>query len=125
MHLANPDVRPVVRRIPETIEAPHPSIRPRHQWYLPFKFIGEWIAALVLLVPAMLVIGFTGLLVKITSRGKVFYRQRRMGMNGKIFTMVKIRTMVEDSEVGTGPVWSQPGDPRVTKIGRILRDTHL
>jgi lipopolysaccharide/colanic/teichoic acid biosynthesis glycosyltransferase len=122
MHLVNSDLRPVIRRAPDTIV---PSVRPRYRWYPPLKFGTEWIIALVLLVPCLLVIGFCGLLVKLNSPGKAFYRQRRMGMNGRIFTMVKIRSMVENSEAGTGPVWSQPGDPRVTRIGRILRDTHL
>lgn len=124
MHLANSDSRPIGRRVSGTIEAP-PRMCPRHRWYLPFKFVCEWVAALVLLVPALLVIGLAGLIVKLTSPGKVFYRQRRMGMNGRVFTMMKIRTMIENSEAATGPVWSQPGDPRVTRVGRILRDTHL
>jgi len=123
MHLVNSDIRPVIRRAPGAFGAT--SVRPRHRWYPPLKFVCEWLAALLMLVPLTMLIGFLGLLVKVTSPGKAFYRQRRLGLNGKSFTMIKIRTMVENSEDGTGAVWSQPGDPRVTRIGRVLRDTHL
>ena len=125
MHLIDSDLRSAVRPFARDGAVPRPSIRPIHAWYQPVKFVGEWLLALLALVPLGIVIGLLALLVKLTSPGAAFYRQKRMGLNGRIFTMVKIRTMIENSEVGTGPVWSQPGDARVTQIGRILRDTHL
>lgn len=83
-------------------------------------------------VAAMLFVLFSpvmvacGLLVKLTSRGPVFYTQERVGQNGRVFKIFKFRTMRADAEVSTGPVWcSGEGDPRITSLGRFLRQTHL
>jgi hypothetical protein len=57
--------------------------------------------------------------VKLTSHGPVFYRQERMGLDGKSFTIVKFRSMHNDAERETGPVWAKPSDPRVTWFGRF------
>lgn len=69
--------------------------------------------------------GLVALLVKGTSRGAVFYRQERMGLDGKSFTIVKFRSMYDDAERQTGPVWAVAGDPRVTPLGRFLRRSNL
>ncbi len=73
---------------------------------------------MVLLLPLFLIVS---LLIKITSRGPVYYHQDRIGLDGKKFVMHKFRTMVSDAEKSTGPVMSKPDDPRITKLGRILR----
>ncbi len=65
------------------------------------------------------------LAIKITSPGPVFYRQERMGLDGERFEMLKFRTMVQDAERFTGPVWAADNDPRVTRLGRWLRWTSL
>ncbi len=70
-------------------------------------------------------IGFTALLVRLTSRGPIFYRQERMGLDGKSFSIVKFRSMYDDAERETGPVWTVPNDPRVTPFGRLLRRSNL
>ncbi len=64
-------------------------------------------------------------LVKLDSPGPVFYRQRRVGLCGRIFELTKFRTMREDAERATGPVFAQERDPRVTRIGRLLRRTRV
>jgi exopolysaccharide biosynthesis polyprenyl glycosylphosphotransferase len=64
------------------------------------------------------------LLVKLSSRGPVLYRQRRMGLDGQEFTLLKFRTMRADAEAH-GPVWSQTADARRTRIGAFLRRTSL
>jgi exopolysaccharide biosynthesis polyprenyl glycosylphosphotransferase len=64
-------------------------------------------------------------LVRLTSRGPVFYAQERVGMDGEKFRIFKFRTMVVDAEKGTGPVMSKPGDPRCTLVGRFLRKYSL
>jgi sugar transferase (PEP-CTERM system associated) len=64
-------------------------------------------------------------LVKLTSRGPVMYHQERVGLHGRVFTVHKLRTMQHDAEASSGPVWSQPNDVRVTRIGRLLRLTRL
>ncbi len=62
---------------------------------------------------------------RLTSRGPVFYRQERMGLDGKSFTIVKFRSMYDDAERQTGPVWAVADDPRVTPLGRFLRRSNL
>ena len=62
-------------------------------------------------------------LVKLTSPGGALYRQDRVGLNGRVFTIYKLRTMRADAEAGTGPIWSTLNDPRVTPVGRFLRKT--
>ena len=65
------------------------------------------------------------LLIKISSPGPVFYKQQRVGKDGKLFTLYKFRTMVHDAEKEVGPVLASRDDPRVTKVGKILRSTRL
>lgn len=79
-------------------------------------------AALVLLAPVFALIA---LLVKLTSRGPVFFAQDRMGLDGRVFRVWKFRTMRADAESATGPVWAVPDDPRRTGLGAFLRRTSL
>jgi lipopolysaccharide/colanic/teichoic acid biosynthesis glycosyltransferase len=80
------------------------------------------LVGLVLFLPALAI---CGILIKATSAGPVFFVQRRVGRNGKVFGIIKLRTMVSDAEQSTGPIWAQENDPRVTRIGRLLRATHF
>jgi Undecaprenyl-phosphate glucose phosphotransferase len=75
------------------------------------------VALLVLALP----IAILALLVKWTSPGPVFYRQERMGLDGKGFTVYKFRSMYQNAEEVTGPVWARENDPRTTPLGRWLR----
>jgi sugar transferase (PEP-CTERM system associated) len=77
---------------------------------------------LALAWPLMLVIGA---LVRLTSTGPALYHQQRVGRHGQIFTVHKFRTMRIDAEEGTGPVWAQQDDKRITSIGRGLRRARL
>jgi Undecaprenyl-phosphate glucose phosphotransferase len=70
-------------------------------------------------------LGLIALLVKLTSRGPVLYRQERMGLDGRTFSMLKFRSMRVDAEVETGAVWARSADPRRTRIGAFLRATSL
>jgi Undecaprenyl-phosphate glucose phosphotransferase len=74
--------------------------------------------ALVVLSPLILIVS---VLVKLTSRGPVFYHQERMGLDGRRFVIHKFRTMIIDAEKATGPVFCEPGDRRITRLGRVLR----
>jgi exopolysaccharide biosynthesis polyprenyl glycosylphosphotransferase len=76
------------------------------------------VIGLVLALPIMLV---TALAVRLSSPGPVLYRQTRVGLNGSLFTLYKFRSMRADAEAGTGAVWAQKDDPRVTKVGRLIR----
>lgn len=63
--------------------------------------------------------------IRLDSRGPVLFRQERVGREGRVFTMYKFRSMVEEAEERTGPVWVKGADPRVTRMGRLLRGLHL
>ena len=63
----------------------------------------------------------TAIAVKLSSPGPIFYRQERMGRDGRLFNIYKFRTMRTDAETASGPVWAKEGDPRTTRIGAILR----
>ncbi len=77
---------------------------------------------LVLLSPFMLLLAG---LIRLESRGPVFYAQTRVGLDGKPFPMLKFRSMKVDAEQDSGPVWATENDPRKTFIGSILRRTSL
>lgn len=97
----------------------------KHRWYPPVKVVADSILALVLLALTMPFTLLGAILVKISSPGPAFYLQTRLGKDGRLYRIIKLRTMVQDAEAKSGPVWSQSGDPRVTRIGRILRKTHI
>ena len=80
------------------------------------------IFGILFLLPLHIIIS---LLVFFDSKGKLFYKQKRVGLNGKEFTLLKYRSMYSGSEDKTGPIWSAKEDPRITKIGKILRKYHI
>ncbi len=86
---------------------------------------GERLVALLMLIPALPFIGLLVLLVRLTSKGPGLFTQDRVGRNGKVYTMYKLRSMRCDAEDETGPVWSTPSDDRTTLIGKLLRKLHL
>lgn len=93
--------------------------------YVTVKVSLDMILALLILSVAWPLILLLMVLVRLTSRGPALYRQVRLGRNGQPYTIYKIRTMVHDCEMATGPRWSTLGDPRVTRLGRWLRRYHL
>jgi len=102
-----------------------------HEWELLIKRLFDLMVSflgLILLFPFLLI---TAILVKFTSRGPVFFRQKRIGVNGRIFTLYKFRTMLAGAEEKLakleslnemdGPVFKIKDDPRITSLGRFLR----
>ena len=86
----------------------------------------DLLAALAMLVVAAPIMGICALLTRLTSKGPVIYRQERVGLNGRTFTLYKLRTMRVGAESATGPIWAQgDNDPRIEPIGHVLRRTHL
>jgi exopolysaccharide biosynthesis polyprenyl glycosylphosphotransferase len=79
-------------------------------------------AALAVAAP---VLGLIAVAIRMSSGAPVLYAQERMGLDGRVFRMLKFRTMVRDAERETGPVWARSGDPRETRIGGFLRRTSL
>jgi len=98
---------------------------PRRPAYAAVKFAVEYVLALLLVVLTAPLILVLAAAVKGTSRGPAFYTQTRLGRGGRNYKIIKLRTMLHNCEAGTGPVWSLPGDRRITPIGKLLRDTHL
>ncbi len=95
---------------------------PLRKWYNRFlkraMDIGFTAMGMVLISPILL---GAALAVKLTSPGPVFYRQERMGRDGRLFDIYKFRTMYLDAEDTSGPVWAKAGDPRATPVGAVLR----
>jgi Undecaprenyl-phosphate glucose phosphotransferase len=85
------------------------------------KRLLDILLSLVALLLLALPLGLIALIVKWTSPGPIFYRQERMGLDGKAFAVYKFRSMYQDAEDITGPVWAREDDPRATPIGRWLR----
>ena len=79
-------------------------------------------AALIVLLPVMLAVAAA---IRLTSRGPILYRQQRVGQNGRLFDVCKFRSMLENAEAATGPVWASKGDSRITPVGLFLRKTRL
>jgi Undecaprenyl-phosphate glucose phosphotransferase len=100
-------------------ESPHFGV---NVWIKRLMDIAISLVALLLLTPILVIIA---LVVKLTSRGPIFYRQERCGLNGEAFQMLKFRTMKADAEAATGPVWTKKEDDRRTPLGTFLRKTSL
>jgi len=98
---------------------------PLHGWRAVAKRMFDAAGSTALLVMLSPVFLFLALAIKLGSKGPVFYKQERMGLDGKRFRMWKFRTMRVGAEKETGPVWAKKDDPRVTKLGSILRKTSL
>ncbi len=88
------------------------------------RVINVMLAALgfALSVPIMAIVAVA---VKLDSAGPVFYTQERVGKNGRRFKIIKFRSMTAGAEKNSGPVWAEASDPRVTRVGRIIRKLRL
>jgi exopolysaccharide biosynthesis polyprenyl glycosylphosphotransferase len=85
-----------------------------------FDLIGACLAAIV----ALPLIAIAAVAIKLEDRGPILYRQVRMGEGGREYMILKLRTMRQDAERG-GPQWAAAGDDRITRVGRVLRRTHV
>jgi sugar transferase (PEP-CTERM system associated) len=83
------------------------------------------VVSAILGLAALPVCLLAAVMIKLDSRGPVFFRQERVGEGGRVFTLMKFRTMRQNAERETGPVWAQTDDPRITRVGRILRTTRI
>lgn len=95
-------------------------------WLLAGKRVIDMLAAVVGLILAAPIILVLSAIVKLTSPGPAFYSQRRVGCQGRVFKVHKLRSMQADAERETGPVWVQTAaDARITPVGRFMRRTRL
>lgn len=91
-------------------------------------FFHTWwnvIVALLITIPSLPLMALAAIAVKLSSPGPILYRQTRIGMHGVPFTVYKFRSMYANAEEATGAVWASRNDPRVTKVGRVLRKLRL
>jgi len=93
--------------------------------YLRAKRIFDLALSTMCLVLAAPLFLLTIIAIKFSTKGSVFYRQERLGLNERPFTLLKFRTMVRDAEKKSGPKWSSEDDPRITKVGKFLRKTRI
>ncbi len=111
------------------------SSTPRKVFELFVKAVCDRIAAILGLLLLSPFFALVALLIKLESKGPIFFRQQRSGLNGRIFTLYKFRSMVSDAEARKadlqqsnemdGPVFKMANDPRITRIGAFLRKTSL
>ena len=81
--------------------------------------------ALTGLIISLPIAVLTAILIKIESRGPIFYKQERVGKSGKTFNVIKFRSMRTDAEKDGKPIWAVTNDERVTRIGKIIRKTRI
>ena len=88
------------------------------------RLLDVTVSSLVLFLSSPLLL-LIGLLVRMDSKGPIFFRQERVGQHERPFILLKFRTMIDHAEKESGPCWATEADPRITRIGKILRKTHL
>ncbi|MFA5864988.1 MAG: sugar transferase [Phycisphaerae bacterium] len=96
-----------------------------HLWFDITKRIIDIVVGFVSLILVLPILAFCALVIKLSSRGPVFYQQSRVGTGGKVFKMYKLRTMHDNAESRTGAVWASNNDPRVVGTCRWMRRGHL
>jgi len=101
----------------------HPEIM--QPWEKRVKRLIDFMVALIALVLLSPLLILLAILIKIGTPGPVFFRQKRVGQHGKVFTIFKFRSMIKDAERYSGPVWAEENDPRITRVGRLMRKTRL
>ena len=102
-----------------------PEVPSRGRYKRPFDLTLTLLGLVALLPGWPLLVAAIALAIRVESRGPVIYRQSRLGRGGRVFRMLKFRTMVEDAEARTGPVLAARRDARTTAVGRVLRRFHL
>ena len=110
-------------RTSQLIGFPLVEILPQYMptWEHAAKRLMDIMVSLVILIVGFPLWLLIGIIIRIDSPGPVFYRQVRVGKNGRHFTIYKFRSMVADAEKSTGPKWADKQDPRITGIGRFIR----
>jgi len=90
-----------------------------------FRRAGDILIATLFLFGTAPLMALAALLIRLDSPGAVLYRQERVGLHGRRFTLLKFRSMRIDAESGSGPSWAAKADPRITRIGKFMRRTRI
>lgn len=101
------------------------KLEPPTPAFMTIKRFFDVVLSSILLIIFAIPMAFVAMLVKTTSPGPIFYRQARVGMNGRVFSIIKFRSMVENAELETGAVLATKNDPRVTPLGAFMRVTRI
>ena len=97
----------------------------RANLYAAWKRLTDLALAVIGLMLFTLALPVLALVIKLDSPGPIFYTQVRLGMGGKPFRIVKLRSMIVNAEHGSGPLWAQENDSRITRVGKFLRRSRL
>lgn len=89
------------------------------------KRLIDIVLSIIGLTVALPLLAYAAFMIRFDSPGPVIYRQRRVGKNGRMFCIYKLRTMRRDAEHGTGAVWAKRNDPRITAVGGVLRKLRI
>ncbi len=117
--------RTFVRKDEAHSRVPSKVIPPPASWYLRVKTLTDFLFAAALVILTIPLVLIAALLIKLTSKGPALFTQKRVGRDGRIYTIYKLRTMYDNCEKQSGPQWSRAGDPRITPLGRLLRRSHI
>jgi Undecaprenyl-phosphate glucose phosphotransferase len=98
---------------------------PLYGWDSVFKRSFDLLVGTLIMIATFPMLLSISLVIKLTSSGPILYKQERIGMDGRLFRMLKFRTMRMDAEKETGPIWAKENDPRRTRVGAFLRKTSL
>ncbi|MEI6521774.1 MAG: sugar transferase, partial [bacterium] len=125
-----------INELYELLEEKIPILKNTDGWVMPrglqlptpnwefFKRIGDIVFVVTTAPLVIILLILSAILIKLTSKGPIFYKQMRMGMAGQLFAIYKLRTMRVDAET-KGIQWSGDADPRITPVGKFLRTTAI
>ena len=109
--------------------------KPSNEYALSWKYVFDFTFSLMVIILWMPIFIFIGIMIKLTSKGPIVFKQKRVGLHGREFNIYKFRTMMVDAEKlqaaimsqneADGPVFKIKNDPRITRIGKFLRKTSL
>ncbi len=100
-----------------------PQLMP--EWEKKLKRIFDIVISLLIILLTSPILIAIAIAIKFDSDGEVFFKLERCGINGEPFKIYKFRSMKKDAEKHTGPVWSQKGDPRITRVGKFIRKVRI
>jgi exopolysaccharide biosynthesis polyprenyl glycosylphosphotransferase len=100
-----------------------PQLMP--EWEKKLKRLIDIVVSLVILIVSSPICLISSIAIKLDSLGPIFFTQERCGFNNTEFKIIKFRSMFQNAEKHTGPIWSQKDDPRVTRVGKIIRKLRI
>lgn len=100
-----------------------PELMPN--WEKALKRVMDIVVSIIIILLSLPITIITSIAIKFESKGPIFYKQERVGLQGRPIKIVKFRSMVNDAEKKSGPVWASQNDPRVTKVGAFIRKVRI